>query len=94
MESAKNSDAWLKSLVEKAKMTKNGLLKTVFELQATDWKLKQPIQNLVLKQQLQVLTKAGARHVCYYPDDFLKNQPEKETIRPYISARNFPYLAK
>jgi biofilm PGA synthesis lipoprotein PgaB len=94
MENVKNADAWLRLLVEKAKLTKNGLQKTVFELQATDWKLKQPIQNAVLKQQMQVLTKAGARHVGYYPDDFLKNQPEKEAIRPYISARSYPYLAK
>jgi biofilm PGA synthesis lipoprotein PgaB len=63
-------------------------------LQAIDWKLKQPIQDAVLKQQMQVLTKAGARHVGYYPDDFLKNQPEMEAVRPYVSARNFPYLAK
>jgi biofilm PGA synthesis lipoprotein PgaB len=94
MENVDNANAWLRSLVEKAKLTKNGLQKTVFELQAMDWKLKQPIQDAVLKQQMQVLTKAGARHVGYYPDDFLKNQPEMEAVRPYVSARNFPYLAK
>ena len=92
MENAEDPSAWLKSLVEKAQGTKNGLQKTVFELQATNWKIKRPIDTQVLKQQLQTLSKAGAVHVGYYPDDFLKNQPNLEEIRPYISSRNFPYL--
>jgi poly-beta-1,6-N-acetyl-D-glucosamine N-deacetylase len=94
MENASNSNVWLKSLVDTAKLTKNGLQKTVFELQARDWKTKRAIDTKVLKQQMQILSKAGARHVGYYPDDFLNNQPEMEAIRPYISARNFPYLPK
>ena len=92
MENAENPDAWLKELVEKAKATKSGLKKTVFELQATNWKTKKPIDTQDLTHQLQILSGAGAVHVGYYPDDFLKNQPEMEAIRPYISSRNFPYL--
>lgn len=94
MENAENSTEWLKSLVEKAKMSKNGLEKTVFELQARDWNAKRAIDTKVLQLQMQTLANAGARHVGYYPDDFLNNQPEKEVIRPYISSRNFPYLPK
>ena len=93
MENAKNS-AWLTSLVAKAKATNNGIKKTVFELQARDWKLKRNIDANVLRHQIQVLTKAGAKHVGYYPDDFIQNSPDMETIRPYISSRNFPYLPK
>lgn len=93
MENAEDPNTWLKSLVEKAKSA-NGLQKTVFELQASNWKTKRPIDSQVLKQQLQILDAAGAVHVGYYPDDFLKNQPDMEVIRPYISSRNFPYLPK
>jgi biofilm PGA synthesis lipoprotein PgaB len=92
MENAKNSDLWLTTLVEKAKAINNGINKTVFELQARDWKLKRNIDAKVLRQQIQVLTKAGAKHIGYYPDDFIQNSPDIETIRPYISSRNFPYL--
>lgn len=92
MENAAHPNAWLQSLVEKAKMTKHGLQKTVFELQAQDWKLKRPINTAVLTQQMQTLAAAGAIHLGYYPDDFLTNQPDMETIRPYISSRAFPYL--
>jgi poly-beta-1,6-N-acetyl-D-glucosamine N-deacetylase len=94
MENAQNSNTWLKSLVAKAKATPNGLQRTVFELQAKDWKLKRAVDAKVLKQHMQTLTKAGARHVGYYPDDFINNSPDIETIRPYISSRNFPYLPK
>ncbi len=94
MENVANPDTWLKSLVAQAKLTKNGLQKTVFELQATDWKSKRPIKSEILKQEMQTLSQAGAIHMGYYPDDFLHNQPEMEVIRPYISSRNFPYLPK
>jgi len=92
MEDAKNNKSWLKTLVESVKANQSGLKKTVFELQANDWKTKQYVNADVLKQQFQELNVAGAIHVGYYPDDFLKNHPEMETIRPYISSRNFPYL--
>ena len=92
MENAKSPIAWLKSLVYKAKGAKSGLQKTIFELQATNWKTKKPIDTKVLIEQLKALNEAGAIHVGYYPDDFFKNQPEMEAIRPYISSRNFPYL--
>jgi biofilm PGA synthesis lipoprotein PgaB len=92
MENVGNPTAWLKTLVSKAKVTKYGLQRTVFELQATDWKTKRAIDTSILRQQMQTLIEAGAIHVGYYPDDFLKNQPEMEIIRPYISSRNFPYL--
>jgi biofilm PGA synthesis lipoprotein PgaB len=33
----------------------------------------------------------GARHIGYYPDDFLHDHPDLETIRPFISASDYPY---
>jgi poly-beta-1,6-N-acetyl-D-glucosamine N-deacetylase len=81
-------------LVNKAKVTKNGLQKTIFELQATDWRIKRPISDSSMQEQVKTLEAAGAMHVGYYPDDFLKNQPNMEVIRPSISSRNFPYLPK
>jgi poly-beta-1,6-N-acetyl-D-glucosamine N-deacetylase len=94
MENVTNATDWLKSLVNKTKITKNGLQKTIFELQATDWKTKSAITDKAMQEQVQTLEAAGAIHIGYYPDDFLKNQPNMEAIRSSISARNFPYLAK
>lgn len=94
MENVKDANQWLESLVEIAKQRKNGLNKTVFELQARDWRLKQVVNSRQLAQQMQLLISVGAQHIGYYPDDFLNNQPQIEVIRPYISSRNFPYLPK
>ncbi len=92
LENAEDPTAFLNALVTTAKASKNGLAKTVFELQARNWKTKQalPASHLIL--HMQTLLKAGAWHVGYYPDDFLNNQPEIEAIRPYISSRIYPYL--
>jgi len=92
MENAENPTAFLNTLVNTAKATKNGLAKTVFELQARNWKTKQALPASDLIAHMQTLLKAGAWHVGYYPDDFLNNQPEIEAIRPYISSRIYPYL--
>ncbi len=92
MENAENPQAFLTALVNTAKATKNGLAKTVFELQARDWRTKKALPEADLIAHMQTLNKAGAWHIGYYPDDFLKNQPEIEAIRPYISSRIFPYL--
>lgn len=92
MENKVSANAWLKTLVAKVSEHRTGLQKTVFELQAKDWNKNQYLSSDILKQQFQVLSNAGARHVGYYPDDFLNNRPEMDVIRPYISSRDFPYL--
>jgi biofilm PGA synthesis lipoprotein PgaB len=92
MENTVNPNAWLKTLVAKVSESRTGLQKTVFELQAKDWNTRRNLTSGIMKQQFQVLINAGARHVGYYPDDFLNNHPYMNTIRPFISSRDFPYL--
>jgi biofilm PGA synthesis lipoprotein PgaB len=92
MENTVNPNAWLKTLVAKVSESRTGLQKTVFELQAKDWNTNRNLDSDTLKQEFQLLSNAGARHVGYYPDDFLNNHPDMNTIRPYISSRDFPYL--
>jgi poly-beta-1,6-N-acetyl-D-glucosamine N-deacetylase len=92
MEKAAQPEEWLTSLVKAAAERKNGLQKTIFELQATDWRKQKPLNSTQLISYFKALNKAGALHVGYYPDDFIRNLPDREQIRPYISARDFPYL--
>ncbi|MDN6682967.1 MAG: hypothetical protein L0L24_12285, partial [Enterobacterales bacterium] len=35
-----------------------------------------------------LLRALGARHLGYYPDDFITNQPDTEVIRPLMSAQS------
>lgn len=94
MEKISNADQWLVALVNAAKQKSNGVKKTIFEVQAFDWATKQNISDAMLSDQFSLLLKNDALHIGYYPDNFIRNQPSLEQIRPYMSARSFPYLPK
>jgi biofilm PGA synthesis lipoprotein PgaB len=90
MEDASDPGEWLDRLIAKLKDTPGALDKTIFELQSRDWKSGKPVPAKTLAAQWRRLHLAGARHWGYYPDDFLKNQPEESIIKPAISAETFP----
>ncbi|MET3495525.1 poly-beta-1,6-N-acetyl-D-glucosamine N-deacetylase PgaB [Variovorax boronicumulans] len=81
------SDAWLARLARRAADTPRGLDGTVFELQARDWRSGQPVPDEELARQWTLLQRAGIRHLGYYPDDFLNNQPSLDVVRRAISVR-------
>ena len=82
-----DSDAWLSRLAQRAAVTPRGLDGTVFELQARDWHTGKPVPDAELTRQWTLLQRAGVRHLGYYPDDFLNDQPSLETVRRAISVR-------
>ncbi|MEH0834588.1 poly-beta-1,6-N-acetyl-D-glucosamine N-deacetylase PgaB [Pectobacterium cacticida] len=87
-----DSDAWLQQLVQEVALRPGALNKTVFELQARDWRIAgEPWLNTAqLVKWMTVLQHNGAKSYGYYPDDFLNNSPELERIRPMISAEWYP----
>jgi biofilm PGA synthesis lipoprotein PgaB len=90
MEGAQAPDKWLRALLDKIKAQPEGLRKTVFEMQSRDWRNDTPIPAKTLAAQWQLLHLGGARSWGYYPDDFLKNQPEESAIKAAISVETFP----
>lgn len=82
------SAAWIDALVDAVATHPRGLAKTVFELQAKDW--SQPgsptVDADLLEQWLKRLKAKGVNHAGYYPDDFHKNAPALERVRPYLTA--------
>lgn len=94
MEQVDNTNEWLSALTRKAKQTPNGLKKTIFEVQAFDWATRKSINDETLVSQFKHLLDSDALHIGYYPDNFIRNQPNLEQIRPYMSARSFPYLPR
>jgi biofilm PGA synthesis lipoprotein PgaB len=92
MENARNPERWMQQLVDAVKTHPKGLQKTLFELQTVDWRSGRPIAGKVLQAQVRALTADGVRHIGYYPDDFLGNQPALDDARAAMSARQFPYL--
>jgi biofilm PGA synthesis lipoprotein PgaB len=87
MERETDADAWLGRLARRVADTPRGLDGTVFELQARDWRTGKPVPDAELARQWTLLQRAGVRHLGYYPDDFLDNQPSLETVRRAISVR-------
>ena len=87
MENVADPHAWLTALVRRAAKVPLGLDKTVFELQAKDWRTGEPVPDAELTRQWQLMRRAGARNLGYYPDDFLNNQPSMEVVRNALSTR-------
>ncbi|MBN8757461.1 MULTISPECIES: poly-beta-1,6-N-acetyl-D-glucosamine N-deacetylase PgaB [Variovorax] len=87
MEQEADADAWLGRLARRAADTPRGLDGTVFELQARDWRTGKPVADAELARQWTLLQRAGVRHLGYYPDDFLNNQPSLDVVRRAISVR-------
>lgn len=90
---AARSDAWLDRLVAAIRRRPGALERTVFELQARDWSRpgQPPVDSRLLAEWMRRLQRAGARHFGYYPDDFARDRPALETIRPAISTAWYPH---
>jgi biofilm PGA synthesis lipoprotein PgaB len=85
------SDRWLTSLVKEAKRHPSGLKKTVFKLQAYDWRKSRWIDEEKLQRWFETLVSSGARHVAYYPDNYLLDRPQLQKIKTSISYEDFPF---
>ena len=63
------------------------LEKTIFELQASNWRTKQPVPSAELADWMKVLKQEGIRNLGYYPDDFLNNHPDPKVLHPHFSMK-------
>lgn len=79
--------AWLENLVERAAQYPGGLEKTVFKIQAYDWKRKRWISDKVLLKRIRRLVARGAKAVAYYPDDYTVNKPSLKHVRMEMSTK-------
>ncbi|PPD24429.1 MAG: poly-beta-1,6-N-acetyl-D-glucosamine N-deacetylase PgaB [Methylobacter sp.] len=90
MEQAEEPMAWLSELVKTVQAQPDGIAKTVFELQATDWEKQAKIPRPVFLQQLEFLKNAGVKHIGYYPDNVFENQPPLEDLQTFFSVPEIP----
>jgi biofilm PGA synthesis lipoprotein PgaB len=67
-----------------------GANRTIFELQTVDWRTGRPIPAPELKDTLRMLQALGIRNLAYYPDDYVRDQPELDELRQGISVARFP----
>lgn len=86
--------AWLDHLVDAVARRPGGLDKTVFEVQTVDWTAPggaQPVPAETIANWLLRLQARGARHLGYYPDDFIAGHPAPDILHPAISNAWYPY---
>lgn len=90
LEKARRPNQWLSNLVKRIDSQPDGIQKTVFEVQAVDWRKKRALEPRQFTQQIKILQSQGARHLAYYPDDFEKNNPALESLIPTFSVTTNP----
>ena len=90
MEEAKNPMQWLTQLVKAVVKQPDGLKKTVFELQAVNWKTHEKIPMPVFISQLELLKKLGVHHIGYYPDNVFEDQPRLTDLQKHFSLPFMP----
>ena len=94
MEGAKDPERWMDQVLEAVRAHDPQLTHTVFELQTRDWRTRTPIDGQRLRAQVRHLQAQGVRHLAWYPDDFIADQPSTTDARAAMSSRVFPYEEK
>ncbi|WP_350613802.1 poly-beta-1,6-N-acetyl-D-glucosamine N-deacetylase PgaB [Pseudomonas sp. HY7a-MNA-CIBAN-0227] len=86
-QSLEDSNAWLEKLVATVKVRPGALQRTVFELQAKDWRTAAApdLSGAQMAEWMGVLKRQGVTSFGYYPDNFLENSPDLNTVRPALS---------
>jgi biofilm PGA synthesis lipoprotein PgaB len=88
MEQVKDPATFYKNLVSRVKSYPQGLKKTVFELQAKDWRTDTPVSSKELADTISTLYLQGVQHVGYYPDDPIKNHPDPMVLRRIFDSKS------
>jgi biofilm PGA synthesis lipoprotein PgaB len=84
--------SWYRALVARvAAAGPHALDGALFELAAHNWRSSQSVSVEDIDARVHLLQVEGARHLGYYPDDFIQNQPPLEAVRPAISIADYPY---
>ncbi|KLT73886.1 hypothetical protein PL75_00680 [Neisseria arctica] len=83
----KEAKQWLGKLVKKVRGTGVPEDKTIFELQAVNWRTGQPVSDKEFVGWIKMLREEGIRNIGYYPDDFINNQPNRQVLHPYFSIK-------
>jgi poly-beta-1,6-N-acetyl-D-glucosamine N-deacetylase PgaB len=81
MENASDHQQFYLDLIKESKKYDPNLERTIFELQAVDWKTNKKIPTSEIVSTIELLEKNGVKHIGYYPDDFVASHPEADKIK-------------
>ena len=78
-----------RGLVATANQRQGALLRTLFQLQAINGENGEWVSSRELRDTMRMLQALGVKHIGYYPDDFLNNQPNQDFLRQGISIAEY-----
>ena len=81
MEESRNHRQFYLDLIAQVKKYDPSLDRTIFELQAVNWKNNRKISSQELTQTMQLLKQHGVKHIGYYPDDFVAQHPQVKPMQ-------------
>ena len=93
----RDAETWLRRLVATVATRPLGLKRSIFELQAVDWRntpggKDTPIPTETLVRQMRLFLRLGALNFGYYPDDFITGQPDAHLLHAAFSLQSYPFL--
>jgi len=88
MEKAKHNNSWLTTLADRATAWTVNTPSLVFELQTVDWRRRKKIAPAETVAQMKLLKLQGIVSFAYYPDDFLRNHPDANSMRRVFAELN------
>ena len=88
MEQADDPPRFLAQLVHQVSRLHNGLERTLFEIQTTDWNTHKDLPSGELADQLRELYRLGVHHTGYYPDNLQRGTPDPALLRPVFEAQS------
>lgn len=87
MEQAPDKAKFYADIVNRVKKYPNGIKKTVFELQALNWRTNKPVPSTEMADTIKSLYQQGAMHIAYYPDDPFQNHPDPVIMRQVFDLK-------
>lgn len=81
MEEADDHQQFYLDLIQQSKKYDPELSRTIFELQAVNWRNNQKISTQELTETIKFLEKHGVKHIGYYPDDFVTEHPQPSRLK-------------
>ena len=87
MEQVEDKDQFFKDLVNRVSKYPNGLKKTVFEIQAVDWRNNNKVSSEEMAETFKSLYQQGALHVGYYPDNPFDHHPNPQILKAVFDTK-------
>ncbi len=88
MEQVTDQNKFYQDLVERVKQYPNGITRTVFELQATNWRTNEKIPSQEIADTIAKLYSLGVKHIAYYPDDPIQDHPDPAILRAVFDSKS------